>query len=45
MVNEDCNCELIQDILETKLGVTSKLQESELNLEDVFIALTQEKAL
>ena len=45
MVNEDCDCELIQDILKTKLGATSKLQENELNLEDVFIALTQEKAL
>jgi len=44
-INEECNIEAVQNILDNKLGATSKLQESSLNLEDVFIVLTQEKAL
>ena len=45
MVKPECNIETIQEILEDELHVKSKLKESELDLEDVFIALTQDKAL
>ena len=45
MVKSECNIELIQEILEDKLDLKSKLKQSALDLEDVFIALTQDKAL
>ena len=45
MVKPECNIETIQEILEDELHVKSKLKESALDLEDVFIALTQDKAL
>jgi ABC-2 type transport system ATP-binding protein len=45
MIKPDCDIETIQKILEDKLQVKSKLKQSTLDLEDVFIALTQDKAL
>ena len=45
MVKKECNIEVIQKILEDKLQIKTKLKESQLDLEDVFIALTQDKAL
>ena len=45
MIKAECNIEMIQEILDNKLQVKSKLKESTLDLEDVFIALTQDKAL
>ena len=45
MVKPKCNIELIEEILKEKLHSKSRLKESSLDLEDVFIALTQDKAL
>lgn len=45
MVKQEYSIEIIQKILEDKLQTKSKLKESALDLEDVFIALTQDKAL
>ncbi len=45
MVKPKCNIEIIQEILKEKLHSKSRLKESSLDLEDVFIALTQDKAL
>lgn len=45
MVKPECNIKTIQEILEDKLQLKSKLKKSALDLEDVFIALTQDKAL
>ena len=45
MIKSECTIELIQEILEDKLDLKSKLKQSALDLEDVFIALTQDKAL
>ena len=45
MVKPECNIETIQKILRDKLHTELKLKESILDLEDVFIALTQDKAL
>lgn len=45
MITPGCNIETIQEILKDKLQLKSKLKKSALDLEDVFIALTQDKAL
>ncbi len=45
MVKQECNIETIQKVLEEKLQTQSKLKENALDLEDVFIALTQDRAL
>lgn len=45
MIKPECNIERIQEILRDKLHTKLKLKESTLDLEDVFIALTQDKAL
>lgn len=45
MVESDFNVQKIENILKDKLNTTIQLQESSVNLEDVFIALTQESAL
>ncbi len=45
MVKSECNIEMIEEILKDKLHSKEKLKESSLDLEDVFIALTQDKAL
>ena len=45
MVKEECNIQEIQKILKDKLNTNSTLKNGIPNLEDVFIALTQEKAL
>ncbi len=45
MVKPKCNIEIIEEILKEKLHSKSRLKESSLDLEDVFIALTQDKAL
>jgi len=45
MLNKEGNKDLLQKTLQEKLHVASELKESVANLEDVFIALTQDKAL
>jgi len=45
MVKKGCNIDMIQEILKDKLHSQSRLKESTLDLEDLFIALTQDKAL
>ena len=45
MVKQKCNIEMIEAVLKDKLHSQSRLKESSLDLEDVFIALTQDKAL
>lgn len=45
MVKADFDIKKIEDVLKEKLNSSTQLQESSVNLEDVFIALTQESAL
>lgn len=45
MVDQDCNVDEISQTLKEKLSVNAALQKGMPNIEDIFIALTEDKAL
>ncbi|MDQ7043720.1 MAG: ABC transporter ATP-binding protein [Sulfurimonas sp.] len=45
MVDKECDILKVQKNLEEKINISTKLIQTEINLEDVFIALTQDKVL